>query len=95
MLNKIALVFALATALAGALPAFVGTALAQATVPQGECTTNTTVTARAEGVIQILLSTTSSACRKIRSRGSGFQTRPYTGGAGNLLPLPLAGSGMG
>src|ERR1700720_555080 len=40
MLNKIALVFALATALAGALPAFVGTALAQATVPQGECTTN-------------------------------------------------------
>jgi hypothetical protein len=55
MLNKIALVFALAAALAGALPAFVGTALAQATVPQGECT----VTARAEGVIQILLSTTS------------------------------------
>src|ERR1700731_3825996 len=40
MLNKIALVFALAAALAGALPAFVGTALAQATVPQGECTTN-------------------------------------------------------
>ena len=40
MLNKIALVFALATALAGALPAFVGMALAQATVPQAECTTN-------------------------------------------------------
>jgi hypothetical protein len=40
MLNKIALVLALATALAGALPAFVGMALAQATVPQGECTTN-------------------------------------------------------
>jgi hypothetical protein len=40
MLNKIALVFALATALAGALPAFVGMAFAQATVPQGECATN-------------------------------------------------------
>jgi hypothetical protein len=40
MLNKIALVLALATALAGAVPAFVGMAFAQATVPQGECTTN-------------------------------------------------------
>jgi hypothetical protein len=40
MLNKIALVLALVTALAGAVPAFVGMAFAQATVPQGECTTN-------------------------------------------------------
>ena len=40
MLNKIARLLALATALAGAVPAFVGMALAQATVPQGECTTN-------------------------------------------------------
>jgi hypothetical protein len=40
MLNKIALTFALATALMAALPNFVGMALAQATVPQGECTTN-------------------------------------------------------
>jgi hypothetical protein len=40
MLNKIALAFALATALIGAMPAFVGVAFAQATVPQGECTTN-------------------------------------------------------
>jgi hypothetical protein len=40
MLNKIALVFALATALIGALPTFVGAAFAQATVPQGECTTS-------------------------------------------------------
>ena len=40
MLKKIALTFSLATALVGALPAFVGMAFAQATVPQGECTTN-------------------------------------------------------
>ena len=90
MLNKIALVFALA----GALPAFVGTALAQATVRKVSAPPIITVTARAEGVIQILLSLLHSACRKIWSRRSGFQTRPYTGGAGNLLPLPLAGSGM-
>ena len=48
MLNKIALVFALATALAGALPAFVGMAFAQATI---------TATARAEGLINPLSTT--------------------------------------
>jgi hypothetical protein len=40
MLSKIALAFALATALIGALPTLGATAFAQATVPWGECTTN-------------------------------------------------------
>ena len=40
MLKKIALTFALAAALVGEQPAFIGMAFAQATVPWGECTTN-------------------------------------------------------
>jgi hypothetical protein len=38
--NKIAAAFVLAAVLAGALPAFIGMAFAQGTVPWGECTTN-------------------------------------------------------
>jgi hypothetical protein len=40
MLSKITLAFALAVAFLATLPLSVGSSLAQATVPQGACTTN-------------------------------------------------------
>jgi hypothetical protein len=40
MFSRIALAFAFATVVIVALPAFVATSHAQATVPWGECTTN-------------------------------------------------------
>jgi hypothetical protein len=40
MFSRIALAFAFATVVIVALPAFVATSHAQATVPLGECTTN-------------------------------------------------------
>jgi hypothetical protein len=40
VLMKIAMAVVLAAALAGALPAFMEMAFAQASVPWGECTTN-------------------------------------------------------
>ena len=40
MLSRIALAFALVAAVIAALPGFVGSSQAQATVPYGECTTN-------------------------------------------------------
>ena len=79
MLNKIALVLALATALAGALRRLSEWHSRRPPCRKASAPPIITATARAEGLIQSSLHKSPAARRNAWPRRGGFQTRPCTG----------------